>query len=442
MCDHAPEERRSPLPVRGPFARASAPAPLADAMRVAVNVPELDVIVTVDVAPECTLDDLKAAVACEFDDAARVERVMGGSFVKDGRILGGPNGSTLRDAGVLEDDVLAILSVGSVAGTSSASAGAGAGTSAGGGQREAAAAVMAELRANETMMAALRRTAPDMARMVDANDVEGFARKYAEGSQGLDRDAAKRRRQMEEWQALATADPFDVEAQRKIEEAIRMENVQHNLEIAQEETPEVFAQVTMLYVDVEVNGTAIKAFVDSGAQMSIMSVTCARKCGLERLIDTRFQGMARGVGTQKIIGRVHQAPLKVGNEFVPIMITVLEKENDLDFIFGLDMLRRHACSIDLRKNALLIGSVGVELPFLSEAEVGKAGLGAFDPEDKAPEPTVTSAPAPTSAAGTSGAVDEEKVSRLMALGFDRQQVISALSATDGNEELAGALLFG
>jgi len=416
-------------------------------MRVAVTVPELDVIVTVDVAPECTLDDLKAAVACEFDDAARVERVVSGSFVKDGRILGGPNGGTLRDAGVLEDDVLTILSVGSGVAPSFASAGAGASAgasaSAGSGQREATAAALAELRANEALLAALRRTAPEMARMVDANDVEGFERAYAAGSLGLDRDLAKRRRQMEEWQALAMADPFDVEAQRRIEEAIRMENVQHNLEIAQEETPEAFAQVTMLYVDVEVNGTALKAFVDSGAQMSIMSVTCAQKCGLERLIDKRFQGTARGVGTQKIIGRVHQAPLKVGNEFVPIMITVLEKENDLDFIFGLDMLRRHACSIDLRKNALVIGSVGVELPFLSEAEVGKVGLGVFDSEDTAPEAAAgTSAPAPASTADPSGAVDEEKVSRLMALGFDRQQVISALSATDGNEELAGALLFG
>lgn len=47
--------------------------------------------------------------------------------------------------------------------------------------------------------------------------------------------------------------------------------INKNFETAKEQFPEFFGNITMLYVDVKVNGNPIQAFVDSGAQSTIIS---------------------------------------------------------------------------------------------------------------------------------------------------------------------------
>jgi hypothetical protein len=163
---------------------------------------------------------------------------------------------------------------------------------------------------------------------------------------------------------------FDVDEQIQIEEAIQQANIAANLQAAIEHHPEAFGSVVMLYVCLTVNSHPLKAFVDCGAQATIMSLKCAEQCNLSRLIDKRFSGVARGVGERKIVGRVHAAEIVIGGLHLACSFNIIEDgDSGIDLLFGLDMLRRHQACIDLTKNALVIH--GVSIPFLPESEIPK-----------------------------------------------------------------------
>lgn len=287
----------------------------------------------------------------------------------------------------------------------------------------------------------------------------------------LRRQFTERQQVEQQKMKLLTADPFDSEAQRLIAEEIRRKNIEANMEAAIEYNPEAFGQVVMLYINCKVNGHPVKAFIDSGAQATIMSSAAAERCNIMRLVDSRWAGIAKGVGIQKIIGRIHMVQIQIENDFLTSSFSVLEQQ-PMDMLLGLDMLKRHQCSIDLKNNVLLIGTTGTQTKFLSESELPECARlsGSVEEEQRAFEESKKlaeelemkealerskesgGASTSTSTATFSAQQDKDRilpsdkfsekdVEEITKSGFKRTEAIEELRKFQGNKTQALAALF-
>lgn len=184
-------------------------------------------------------------------------------------------------------------------------------------------------------------------------------------------EAEKKQKDEEmEYIRLMNSDPNDPAVQQKIQKIIQQKNIDENLRQAEEYMPETLFPVHMLFINLEINKKKVVALVDTGAQSTVMSQDLCEKCDLMNLCDVRYAGIAKGVGTSRIIGTVHAAQMKIDNKVLMAKITVIENKS-VGFIFGLDNMRAHRCTIDLQKNGLIFPDIGVTAKFLSDGEIKK-----------------------------------------------------------------------
>lgn len=134
------------------------------------------------------------------------------------------------------------------------------------------------------------------------------------------------------------------------------------------------------------------------------------------------------------------------------------EDQSYDMLLGLDMLRKHQASIDLKNNCLRIGSISAS--FLPEHKIPSrmrtmadavhsdpaAEIGGLDSQPGSMQSDAsTTGGASNSASGTAGQAamlraNRAKSDALVALGFSRNDADRALLACGGNQDQAAALL--
>ena len=156
------------------------------------------------------------------------------------------------------------------------------------------------------------------------------------------------------------------------------------------------------------SSTPIAAYVDTGAQVTVISASAARKVGILHLIDRRYAGRATGVGECRVLGRIDAGCVKfiLGDdddddccrsidessssrndesgrsnnriEMEGPALTVLEGTvtPGVDMLLGLDVLQDWEATIQIgkRRSCIMVRKRGlvdpVVLPFMVESNGG------------------------------------------------------------------------
>jgi len=110
------------------------------------------------------------------------------------------------------------------------------------------------------------------------------------------------------------SDQFNADYQKEIEKRIAEERHNKEIEKIYQENPELLVPTTMLYIPMKINDKDVQAFIDTGAQSTIMSKDFAENLGISKMIDTRYQGKAVGVGSCTILGKIHALEVTIADD--------------------------------------------------------------------------------------------------------------------------------
>ena len=136
--------------------------------------------------------------------------------------------------------------------------------------------------------------------------------------------------------------------------------IEENYLKAYQEIPEFFFPKKMIFIKGKVNGYDIKFLLDTGAAISVMNTTQAKALKLDHLIDKKYQGKLKGVGSDNIAGRIHYLEILFDFGIVPASFTIGNNDN-LEPILGMDFIQSHGLLLDFKKRKVFIGDNILEM---------------------------------------------------------------------------------
>ena len=127
--------------------------------------------------------------------------------------------------------------------------------------------------------------------------------------------------------------------------------IDENYQLAMNTIPESFIPVKMLYIKGKINNKEIDIFIDTGAQVSVMSLSMANELGVDFLIDHFCEGKLVGIGTKNMSGKIHYLDIQLDNFNLPCGFTIIDND-EIQIMLGLNSMLSMGCILDLKNKKM------------------------------------------------------------------------------------------
>ena len=135
--------------------------------------------------------------------------------------------------------------------------------------------------------------------------------------------------------------------------------IDESYQLAMDTIPESFIPVKILYIKGKINNKEIDIFIDTGAQVSIMSLSMAKELGVDFLIDHFCEGKLIGIGTKNMSGKIHYLDIQLDNFNLPCSFTIIDN-NDINIMLGLNSMLSIGCILDLKNKKMKFNNYEVK----------------------------------------------------------------------------------
>lgn len=217
-----------------------------------------------------------------------------------------------------------------------------------------------KIKETPSILQEIKRISPELGDMFSRQDAKAIRGWLSKICVNRYKQIAKKQEERKDIERALQQNPYDIEAQKKLEQWIQEEQIELNRRMGSfyNNTDQ---PLSLLHIQCYINDIPTRAIIDTGAQVSVISSTLASKCNVIRTVDTDFSNKLQGIGEMNSLGKIFSSQLRIESTYFSIPFTVISREDSFCLI-GLDFLQPHNAIINLKKHMLLLEVDGVRPP--------------------------------------------------------------------------------